>query len=121
MKNSEILSKAADVIDERGWVRCAMFASQDYAAACCADGGLWVAVNVDPREPLDSANNPAVELAYDAEDALAALLAGCPPEQFYPMTSFEVITSWNDDPERTKDQVIAKLREAAQAEAEAGR
>lgn len=89
MTTYEILRKAADVIRERGWHQ------GDYegpGGGVCAEGAINVVCNGTPNE--------SGETAHKARVVLASFLNN-------------IINSWNDAPDRTVDEVIAALEEAA--------
>lgn len=102
MRTSEILRKAADEIRRRGWHQ------GDYAAdyvdlencSVCALGALAAVEFGTPVPPQIAPPAPYVRSAIWAlED----------------VTDEAYIDKWNDDPERTVDEVLAKFEEAAQA------
>jgi hypothetical protein len=86
MTPSQVLRKAAEVIEEFGWIQ------GEYGGA---DEGYCV----------DGAIQCAAHGAYDRFLA-RSLLCGYLRASWLPL--------WNDAPERTKDQVIAALRAAAE-------
>lgn len=113
---SEILSKAADLIDKPGaWTQEEFAKAEDGThwiedeeafdgAVCwCALGAVAVATNENPWSIWGSET-----LAGKAQFALTEVV-GFP------------VAGWNDAPERTQAEVVAALREAARIEAEAGR
>src|SRR5688572_12664424 len=96
MTPAEILNKAADLLEPKGaWTqgwfardksRCHVAVESSAAVCWCAAGAI------------ERASPPT--LYWDALNALARVLP----------TSIAV---WNDSPERTQAEVVAKLREAA--------
>lgn len=111
MKTSEILAKAADLIEQRGW-------NQGwYVNDCgglCATGAMFAAVGMEPvaESQLGAGSGSAwgefAESRYD--DATRAW------DRFAAYLGVQHAPSWNDEHERTKEEVVAKLREAARAE-----
>lgn len=87
MTPAQILSRAADILEARGWCQGRMRAS--YTGACCTYGAILL---VTERDPDMMRRFRAVKLA---EEYL---------EEEYG------ITRWNDDPSRTLPQVLAMLR-----------
>lgn len=105
---SEILDKAADLIEPEGaWTQDAWFLtktgketqSKAHAACMCAEGAIAVAAKV---KAVHVWKTPAYE-------ALAAIIGNGD------------IAEWNDAHERTQQEVVTALREAARKEREAGR
>lgn len=105
MQVSDILYKAADLIEPEGaWTTDAEAREAeegaevdplDPSAACfCVGGAIWRVAPGDLRWP--------------AAHYLESLVGGDIPE-------------WNDAPERTQAEVVAKLREAAALAREQGR
>lgn len=84
MTPADVLERAADVLDERGW--CQGRLSDDDKRVCA-------------RGAIDLATCWFVE-AVSAEDALQAHVGA-------------VVTTWNDDASRTKTEVQAAMRECA--------
>ena len=102
MKISKVLSRAADHIEEHGWFQGYFWPADDYLWSdapytdgdpCCAIGAVAVVEGVDP-------------VAFDTEamQFVAGHLA---------MTTAR-FTDWNDDPKRTKEEVLAILRAASE-------
>jgi len=96
MKTSEVLRKAADEIRRRGWHQGAMGSSLVDRESCslCAAGALNVVLGGDPWS-----------YALIGSDASRAMLdvTGASP----------LIEDWNDDPERTVDEVLDAFERAA--------
>lgn len=104
MKTSEILNKAADLIEQRGWGKGPGTWSGD---RLCLEGGLMAAMGVSANHTPDFHFCPAHravsdylgrDLHEDAERHLG-------------------VWSWNDEPARTANEVIEVLRAAAVIEA----
>lgn len=86
-----ILRRAADLIEQRGWCQHRL---QDSQGRLCFNGGIMAAIgmtNFVNAKPLIGL--PASEFAFER-------LGGEP-------------AYWNNAPERTKEEVVAKLRELA--------
>lgn len=100
MEPAEILAKAADVIETRGWHQGAFV---DIDGAVCALGAIAVAAKL-PVTWFSCASSASSGEACDVlEDWL-----------FDHYGTFSV-TRWNDAEDRTADQVVTALREAAKA------
>lgn len=87
--DGEVLRRAADIIERRGWCQ------NDYqdGAAVCILGALRLAITGNTDNHSDRVHNPAERLAKNLGQA--------------PWV-------WNDEPGRTKEEVIAALRSAAE-------
>lgn len=109
MKVSEVLDKAADLIEPDGaWTQG--------VNARDADG--------NPTSALDDTATCWCALGAIAhiDDSRRAYLYACAlSQQVWAVRRFRDVPHWNDDPERTQAEVVAALRAAAQAEREAGR
>lgn len=94
---ADALDKAAEVIETRGWFQGDLYANgeDDGACAVCAWGALIVA----KKAGGDSEHSTMRE-----RSAIRAV------------TGVAALANWNDTPGRTKDEVIAVLRAAAEAE-----
>lgn len=130
MKTSEILDKAADVIERNGWHQGdwmhARPGRQDDECPVCEGGALNLAVTGSPCIDADDDDAPADLLtAYEvmAHRAKPSLEIG--PEDYTVgelLEAFvEVVASWNDAKGRTAEEVVRELRAAAASEREAGR
>jgi hypothetical protein len=97
MKTSEVLRKAADEIRRRGWHQghYGSDSSDPDSCAVCALGAIHAADRDDPWE--DSS-----DLSFAAASALSSVLDG------------EYVDVWNDNPERTVEEVLEAFEEAAQ-------
>lgn len=91
MNVSEVLDRAADVLEEDGWCQYSM---HDELGRYCALGAIK-AVTPDP--------DAFAERGY-ATRALRDYLSPTRPFQ---------ISKWNDNPDRTKEEVIDALQQAA--------
>jgi hypothetical protein len=125
-KPSEALALAADLIERVGlhksgyWDRGTYPPREEYADgySVCSMGALSVALFGDPDwgwYPFQS-GSPAL-----AEQYLARTLGWSEEvESRYPSSAFGVITHFNDDPGTTAEDVVAKMRAAAEAAAQEG-
>lgn len=100
MNIAEVLTRAADVIDERGWCQGEAWAP---GGQVCAHGAIWEALGIDridyDQGELTTGARPVFGAACDAIR-----------RHIGPGRS---VTGWNDEPGRTKDDVTAALRAAA--------
>lgn len=122
MKTSEILDKAADVLEERGWWRGDYMPNinerqrLDVAVESCPVcllGGLNVAVGNAPDEPIYIDTSPdAFEAARVLADRVGIDLA---------ISATRLGDKWNDAFDQTAEEVVRELRTAAASEREAGR
>ena len=87
-----ILNAAADYIEEHGWCQYALVMS----GRVCMLGAVNAAICGDPAGGGDM-------LPFEVTDML------------HRATGSASLSSWNDARERTKEQVVRALREAAQA------
>lgn len=81
---AKALSSAADLIEEWGWCQGRF---ENESGNLCAVGAIWT-TRVRGTDHFD--------VEYTFKDALGMSVA-----------------EWNDAPERTQDEVVAKLREVA--------
>lgn len=105
---SEILFAAADLIEPEGkWTQgCSArnaegnsaSATRPDAVCWCAVGAIWCAAESHTSKLADAATD-------ELEQVLGGLIA---------------VGKWNDAPERTQAEVVAKLREAAEKAREQG-
>ncbi len=104
MHTSEVLNRAADLIEERGWSSCSGWpGEEEYGGPSdghlCLEGGIMAALGMtfkDRRTSGPAMNAVREHLAIPAGHALFC---------------------WNDLPDRTQHEVIAALRGAAVIEA----
>jgi hypothetical protein len=119
MRNSEILFKAADVIDQRGWWQGGYIpesAGDISTCPVCVLGAINVAVGNDPDEAF----------GYGGFACVAAIALARYVEPDEPVAShYKAVTvvgdHWNDTRCASEGDAISALREAAQAEQAAGR
>ena len=104
MNTADILDKAADLIEQRGWAQGYFV---DHRGGLCARGAIYAACGMepDPDPHVRIVEWPGWNPADPAWDALCQLDTAV--DDFAEM--------WNDAPERTKEEVVSALRAAAQA------
>lgn len=117
MKTSEILDRAADLIERNGWTRDEWYkrrrAEDPRDCPVCAGGALDAAAGCDPGEPEYS---PALIAAIGA--FAARVDPAFDPAAAY---GYGTVANWNDAPGRTAEDVVRELRAAAATEREAQR
>lgn len=108
MNTAEILNKAADVIEERGWHKGDFVSSVgfDGSGCVCVLGAINVAVGEVPYAVFEIGDR---DERTDAARVLAEYLGLVLRDG----DVTEVGDRWNDAEGRTKDEVVAALREAA--------
>lgn len=115
MKVSEILDKAADVIEHNGWHRGAFIEARPGVppeqSPCCVFGAVAIA---DGRDPEFAFANAAIDALAEHLGLAAQVETRKVPEEDHP------VAVWNDS-QRSADEVVRALRDAAAAEREAGR
>lgn len=112
---SEILDKAADLIEPEGaWTRGTLardnrgldVAAEDANATCwCAAGALQHSIG-------GSWSDDGIGVYHAAREAVLLAVG---------LTDSDRLANWNDTPGRTQQEVVTALREAARKEREAGR
>ena len=90
---SELLDAAADCIERLGWTQGRM---RDECGVC-----LWGAIRT-ASEALNECSVIARFLEYRVVHRLSAMATG-----------YLALAAWNDEPDRTKQQVLDLLRKAA--------
>jgi hypothetical protein len=98
IETPEILLKAADVIEARGWIQGA-YAHTD---GVCALGAIAVAVGIGTSTAAIITNRTCCKVVEDFERWLG-------------LADNADVTGWNDEDDRTAEQVTAVLRECAAA------
>lgn len=99
----DICRAAAVQLETGGWCQEAMY----FGTAACMRGAI--------KDQIDWGDDNAYRLAIDTYGVVALLLGA----ESYSSLPEDQITSWNDEQGRTADEVIAKLREAADRAEEA--
>ena len=109
MNTSEVLNRAADLIEERGWVR----GSKGWGifrddSPLCLEGGILAALGVkwDDVDLSEFVECPA----YRAVESYLGI-------DFDPNGDLIEIWQWNDEDQRTANEVIEVLRACAVIEA----
>lgn len=138
---ADLLDKAAAHIEAHGWTQEEFYAwhADVPIEQCkvCGRGGIAVAAGAHPEfaeTPLDVAKLPLIfaddddpycdghlapedqatlDLIQAAEKAFAAHLHKTQRDIVEGLADDAVISGWNDEPDRTAEQVIAALRECA--------
>lgn len=106
MNTADILDRAAGVVEKRGWTqRWYVNASGEV----CPRGAIYVACGVEP-DPY-----PEVEVVDWPGWSPAAASAAMDACDLLDKAVDDYAESWNDRPERTKEEVVSTLRAAAQA------
>lgn len=95
---AEVLRRAADILDENGWGQ-GWLIDPDGGSCACAVGAIQLASGMTPQEIRYGGLTK--ELAVRATRFFSAVLKS-------------TVSAWNDEPGRTAEEVIAKLREAAE-------
>ncbi len=111
----DVLDRAADIIERDGHAKGEWCASGN---ASCLGGAIVRAAAGDPGEPLDLAYYPPTGAAavalYTLAESLGLTLAAYPSSR-----PVDRVMDWNDEPTRTKAQVVTALRSAAAGAREA--
>lgn len=108
LKTSELLDRAADLIQERGWTQGPLgWGYYDKSGPLCLEGGILAAYGLDRQDSETIAQCPAYK-------AVKEYLG----DRLYGLTDFVSweLWVWNDSAIRTKDEVIEVLRAAAAVE-----
>lgn len=90
-----ILERAADIIDERGWYQGG-YEARD--GRVCAAGAIRLATGLAAIPPIEDTETVVLNAAYRALEAAL-------PTHY--------ISTWNDWPHQTKEQVTGTLRQIA--------
>lgn len=123
VKPSEILDKAADQIDRRGWVQDDWWEADTptHWTDCkvCAGGGINAAAGWAPD--FDGYDRLGAE--HPAARAVIAFADRVAPDRESPAVDWAMalIIRWNDEEGRTATEVVRELRAVAASEREAGR
>jgi hypothetical protein len=112
---AHILRDAAAYLANRGWIRGQAFAdtTADQPAGCVY-GAIRIACGGSPNRHLTDEQDAAIDRAMGA---LAGYLQPVDRDVdgMHRGSVYPIVTSWNDDPHTTADQVIAALHAAANA------
>ena len=103
MKSSNILEDAADYIEQHGWCQ------QDYFNAngnVCTQGAIMA---VRTRYEADNIN--IYSTSNDIDTITEAFLEALDQVSLF---VGDAVSLWNDDPDRTKEEVVKTLRKVAE-------
>jgi hypothetical protein len=98
MTPEEILAGAANILEQKGWLQCAW---EDYDGRCCLLGALAKAGCLQS----DEGKKHWCRLKH-----AVAQEVGVPDEG--PGGHYDSLIDWNNEPGRTKEEVITALRNA---------
>jgi hypothetical protein len=101
MTPSDVMRNAAEYLETHGWMT-GVSGVMDTQPQRCAVGALYAGMGVSFLDRCGHPNKDAVQAAHSHLDAVL-------------MTPDGGAATWNDQPERTAEEVIAKLREVADA------
>lgn len=129
---SEILDKAAGVIERNGWARGLWYEAEVGVAPedCKVCAGAAINIVLDCAPDFDHDNAGRMHTNASAKGVFTALARRVDERVREDIaTGFglwtdnlvKAITRWNDEDGRTAEQVIAELRAAAEAERSEGR
>lgn len=94
----EVLARAADIIQQRGWHQ-GWFIDRDTGAVCCV-GAIRIAGGLTAT-PIYDRDAAAHDLVLNARSRMFGHLK-------------RSVSVWNDEPGRTQAEVVAALRAAAE-------
>jgi hypothetical protein len=101
MKTSEVLNRAADLIEERGWTTGEGWPEADpEVTALCLEGGIMAAQGMTLSNQAGLFTCPAYRAVRDYLD-------------WQPKIGQTYLFQWNDRPNRTAAEVIEVLRACA--------
>lgn len=107
--DSDVLTRAADLLEEFGWRQHGLFNPGSFPSdESCRDATQFCAVGAIVRARRDL-GLPASDWSYTDPNGHYNLANRCFGEHIEGWT----LAAWNDAPGRTKEEVVAKLREAA--------
>lgn len=111
---ADVLRRAADLLEEFGWAQgyYAFSETGAYAAPTCSAAVRFCAVGAMTRAAWDLTRDE-----YDFDPDVALGLAGYRSFDAKGRVTSCGVPAWNDAPGRTREEVIARLREAAEAAA----
>jgi hypothetical protein len=121
MNTSEVLNRAADLIEERGWGKGVGWVESD--STICLEGAIWAAqghsiVSLPPWWEVESCGAGQAIRSYlnlSADCCLPWVDYSKPVDEW--LTPTTRLFMWNDHPSRTAEEVIETLRAAAVIEA----
>ena len=113
MNTSDVLNKAADLIEERGWTT-GNSGWQKEDGPLCLEGGIIAALGLGTWNEVQIADEYWACPAYNAVAAYLGRDVSLLPEKKGPR---EPLWQWNDHIATGEQQVIATLRAAAVIEA----
>ena len=115
MNTSEVLNRAADVIEERGWTQGGDSNDQpwDGPNGVCLEGGIAAAAGLDRR----FGGFPDLYNGCPAYEAVVSHLGLNPMPKRGGAPIMDAVWQWNDKPGRTASEVIEVLRACAVIEA----
>lgn len=115
MRTSEVLNKAADLIEQHGWgmgPETWAIAGED-GQKLCLEGGIMAALGLELNGLYEESQPSALDQLY-ACPAYRAVHSHLEDQLDYPEQS---LWYWNDTTGRTQEQVIEVLRTVASLEA----
>jgi hypothetical protein len=107
MNTSEVLNRAADLIQSRGWTQEAKggwFPEPNADTPVCAEGAIRLAV-----AEAGMWATAKTSICHALSDYLGDLY----PECFNPISGRVIVFNWNDRKGRTAEQVLEAMRAAA--------
>lgn len=104
MRTSEILNKAADLIEERGWGQGSETWNNHNGAGLCLEGGILAATGMKLTDDFEACPAYRAVWAHLENDDRWGAYRGS-------------LYNWNDAPGRTAEEVIEVLRATALIEA----
>jgi len=104
MTPQETLIKAAELIEEHGWDRHTYY---DPDTDCyCVDGAIMAVTGHEPMIDGYRLSKTTQDL-YDRDAAEQLLM------EHLGISTIPALFRWNDDPDRTKEEVVSALKAAA--------
>ena len=113
MQTSEVLNRAADLIEQRGWTQATgwpMVGADD--APLCLEGGVAAALGIEFPQVKKA---KAVDLGTGLYDDLLTCPSFLAVKRYLGVGAF--LFRWNDETDRTANEVIEVLRATALVEA----